>query len=355
MSAERRRLDEAVAGTAKWRRFGPYLSERQWGTVREDYSAGGEAWSYLPHDDAPKRAYRWGEDGLLGMCDNRGLLCFAVALWNGRDPILKERLFGLAGPEGNHGEDVKEEYYYEDSTPTHSYARALYKYPQTRYPYEELRARNRAASRDEAEVDLADTGAFDDDRYFDVSVVYAKAGPNDVLITITARNKGDREAPLWLLPTAFFRNVWSWGDAAARSEMGVETTTKAFTTLLAEHEHLGKVRFYLEAPDEVLATDNDTNVEALFDAPNARPWVKDAFHRYVIHGQKDAVHPGTVGSKIAGLYARRVAAGESVIIRARLEARCLIRERWILVCDVQNTALERQVLEAGVDQADVKN
>jgi hypothetical protein len=316
--AEGRRLREAVEGEAKWRRFGPYLSERQWGTVREDYSANGDAWGYFPFDHAHLRAYRWGEDGLLGLTDNRGLICFALALWNGRDPILKERLFGLAGPEGNHGEDVKEEYYYEDSTPTHSYARALYKYPQAEFPYEELRRRNRAASKLEPEIDLPDTGVFDDDRYFDVSVVYAKAGPNDVLVTIEAHNRGDQEAPLWLLPTAFFRNVWSWGDADARVELALVEVVDGVAVAETHHEHFGTIRVYWESPDEVIFTDNDTNVATLYGAENRRPWVKDAFHRHVIHGERGAVHPGSTGSKAAGVYQRRLGPGERLTFRARL-------------------------------------
>ena len=217
MTAEHRRLEEANAATQKWRRWGPYLSERQWGTVREDYSPNGDAWTYFPHDHAHLRAYRWGEDGLLGLSDNRGLVCYATALWNGKDPILKERLFGLTGPEGNHGEDVKESYYYLDSTPTHSYARALYKYPQAEFPYAHLREVNGRASRDDPEVDLPDTGIFDQDRYFDVEVTYAKAGADDVLVVVRATNRGPEAAPLWILPTFFCRNTWSWGDQSPRS------------------------------------------------------------------------------------------------------------------------------------------
>src|ERR1051326_4859189 len=309
LNAETIRLAEDAARRKNWKRWGPYLAERQWGTVREDYSADGTCWEYFPHDHARSRAYRWGEDGLLGLCDREGRLCFAWALWNGRDPILKERLFGLTNAQGNHGEDVNECYFYLDSTPTHSYCKALYKYPQAEFPYQRLVEENQRRSRNDPEFELADTGVFDSQRYFDVFVEYAKESPNDTLIRLTAINRGPDTATLHVLPTLWFRNTWSWGRAGegywpkpgiVRAESGVS----------AEHPSLG--RFHLPCapgPDgaapQWLFTDNETNTQKLFGAPNANRYVKDAFHEFVVHGNKAAVNPAGAGTKAAALYRRR--------------------------------------------------
>ncbi|MCP9439751.1 MAG: glucosidase [Nitrospira sp.] len=320
---EAQRLIEEAERKRNWKRWGPYLSERQWGTVREDYSADGTCWDYFPHDHARSRAYRWGEDGLLGMCDRRARLCFAIALWNGRDPILKERLFGLSGPEGNHGEDVKEWYFYLDSTPTHSYMKALYKYPQAEFPYRWLVEENRRRGKGDREFELTDTGIFDDHRYWDVSVEYAKASPEDLLIRLTIANRGPELAPLHLLPTLWFRNTWSWGRSG--DEYGPKPAISRLddTALLAEHHRLGRFRFTVEpvggepAPT-FLFTENETNMRKLFGVANSSPYVKDAFHDYVIHGRTEAVNPTFVGTKAAALYRLAVPAGGQVVVRARL-------------------------------------
>ena len=318
-TAEHRRLDEARLEGTKWRRWGTYLSERQWGTVREDYSRGGDAWSYFPHEHARSRAYRWGEDGLLGICDNRGLVCFAVALWNGKDRILKERLFGLSGPEGNHGEDVKEHYFYLDATPTCSYARALYKYPQAAFPYEDLLVRARAAGRHAAEPELEDTGVFDQDRYFDVLIEYAKGGPDDVLVRITATNRGPDAKTLAVLPTLWFRNTWSWDANAPKPELCAMPRAPGATlaAVSATQAHLGRFWAYFDDPGELLFTENETNAELLFGAPNASPWVKDAFHRAIVGGDRSAVSPVPRGTKCAGVHRIELAPGASKTIRFR--------------------------------------
>ena len=323
-SAEARRLDEDARREKNWKRWGPYLSERQWGTVREDYSPHGECWSYFPHDHARSRAYRWGEDGLLGLCDREGRLCFALALWNGRDPILKERLFGLTGPEGNHGEDVKECYYYLDSTPSHSWMQALYKYPQAEYPYARLVGENRARGRDVGELELADTGVFDGDRYFDVFAEYAKAGPDDVLIRIRVANRGPEAARLHLLPTLWFRNTWSWGRDGEGYWPKPSIRRDRDGSILAEHVSLGAFRLAAEplagpAP-EWLFTEHETNAERLFDVPNESPYVKDAFHAAVIEGRRDGVNPAGTGTKAAALYVLDVPAGGERAVRLRLTA-----------------------------------
>jgi hypothetical protein len=318
-SAEHLRLERAAGGGPKWRRFGTYLAERQWGTVREDYSAGGDAWGHFPFDHAHLRAYRWGEDGLLGLCDNRGLLCFAPALWNGRDPLLKERLFGLSNPEGNHGEDVKEAYYYLDNTPTHSYARALYKYPQGEFPYARLRAEAARRGRDEPEFDLHDAGVFDGGRYFDVEVTYAKADWSDVLVELRAHNRGPEPADLWVLPTFWLRNTWVWGDGGARPQFRAAPEGPEGARLASlEHPHFGRLWAYFEAPDELLFTDNETNYRALYGQPNLAPHVKDAFHRRVVRGEAGAVNAAGAGSKVAGLRRLRLPPGGTAVVRARL-------------------------------------
>jgi hypothetical protein len=263
---ERERLAEAWEGRAPWRRWGPYLAERQWGTVREDYTADGNAWDAFPHDHARSRAYRWGEDGLLGISDDQGRLCFALALWNGADPILKERLFGLAGPEGNHGEDVKEYYYFLDSTPTHSYMRALYKYPQRAFPYAALVAENRRRGKRDPEYELLDTGAFAEDRYCDVMVEYAKAAPDDLLIRITAANRGPDPAPLHLLPTLWFRNTWSWGDEHdfhGKPILRAASGNTAYRLIAASHSDLGDYTLACAGSPGLLFTENETNVATL--------------------------------------------------------------------------------------------
>jgi hypothetical protein len=325
MDAERQRLAEDARRERHWKRFGPYLAERQWATVREDYSAEGECWSYFPHDHARSRAYRWGEDGLLGFSDHLARLCFALALWNGRDPILKERLFGLTGPEGNHGEDVKEHCFYLDSTPTHSYSKALYKYPQREFPYARLVLENRRRSRLEREFEIEDTGAFDLGPYFDVFAEYAKASPNDLLVRITAANRGPEAAPLEVLPTLWFRNTWSWGRAGENHPPRPELRAEADGSIAAAHAQLGRFRLEIEpGPDgeapELLFTENETNRELLFGAPNPTPFVKDAFHAYVIGGRRDAVNPARRGTKATARFRLLVPAGGSTELRLRLVA-----------------------------------
>ncbi len=321
-TAEDLRLREDTAREKNWKRWGPYLSERQWGTVREDYSQDGSAWAYFPHSHARSRAYRWGEDGLFGITDRQCRLCFALALWNGRDPILKERLFGLSGPQGNHGEDVKELYYYLDATPTASYLQGLYKYPQAEYPYRRLIEENGRRGKHEPEFELADTGVFQGNRHFDVAVEYAKNSPEDVLIRITATNRGPEEAALWLLPTLWFRNTWGWGrDSEEHSEK--PSISASGDALLAEHPSFGSYRLVCgKAPGgtapELLFTENETNLERLFGVPNRSPYVKDAFHEYVVHGKGDAVSPARRGTKAAALYRLTIPAGKSVSIDLRL-------------------------------------
>ena len=267
MTAEERRLQEDRSRKANWKRWGPYLSERQWGTVREDYSAYGTAWEYFPHDHARSRAYRWGEDGLGGICDRHQYICFALALWNGKDPILKERLFGLTGNEGNHGEDVKEYYYYLDSTPTHSYMKFLYKYPQREFPYARLVEENRRRGKRELEFELIDTGVFDDNRYFDVAIEYAKAGPDDILIRIEATNRGPEPAPLHLLPTVWFRNTWSWGLDERRPKLRRDASAEVAAIKL-DHYYYGSRWLYCEGSPALLFTENDTNNQRIFDYEN---------------------------------------------------------------------------------------
>jgi hypothetical protein len=322
-TAEGRRLAEAHARTANWQRWGPYLSERQWGTVREDYSAGGDAWNYFPHDAARSRAYRWGEDGLLGITDRECRLCFALALWNGRDPILKERLFGLSNGQGNHGEDVKEVYYYLDSTPTHSYMKALYKYPQAPFPYDRLVAENQRRGKLDPELELIDTGVFDGGRYFDVLAEYVKAAPDDILIRITVGNRGPDPARLHLLPTLWFRNTWSWGRPTEDGDGKPRIERAPDGGLLATHVTLGRFRLVAApgpggAEPPWLFTENETNAERLFDAPDPTPCVKDAFHAYVIHGRAGAVNSQGVGTKAAAHYVLDVPAGAEVVVQLRL-------------------------------------
>ena len=318
LTGEERRLEEVRTRAQHWRRWGPYLSERQWGTVREDYSAGGTAWEYLPHDHARSRAYRWGEDGIAGISDNHQRLCFAVALWNGEDPILKERLFGLTGNEGNHGEDVKECYFYLDNTPTHSYMLYLYKYPHNAYPYARLVEENRRRTKAEPEFELLDTGVFADGRYFDVFVEYAKAGPDDVCVRITAHNRGPSKRALTVLPTLWFRNTWSWTPGSDKPEMHALPKRAGAAVVETSQATLGTRWLYCEAPDELIFTKNETNKERLFGVPNDSPYVKDAFHEYVVRGRKEAIDTGRRGTKCAARFLREVAGGRATVIRLRL-------------------------------------
>jgi hypothetical protein len=319
---EHARLQEARQRHIPWKKWGPYLSERQWGTVRENLTLKREAWDDLTHDQARSHAYRSGEDGMAGFCDDNMLLCFAVALWNGKDPILKERLFGLTNSEGNHGEDVKEYYFYLDSTPTHSYAKMLYKYPQREYPYTAIVAANRSRSRHEFEYELLDTGIFDDDRYWDVFVEYAKADPEDVLIRITVANRGPDEATIHVLPHLWFRNTW-WNHAGATKPSLGARPSQRLPIVEASHETLGPRFLYCESGGELLFTDNETNEARLFGRPNASPFVKDGINDFVVAGKRDAVNPAQRGTKSAARYVLTVAPGQSQTIRLRLTARDL--------------------------------
>ncbi|HEX5531405.1 MAG TPA: glucosidase [Methylomirabilota bacterium] len=313
-TAEEQRLHAAGDRSAYWKRWGPYLSERQWGTVREDYSPHGTAWEAFPHDHARSRAFRWGEDGLGGISDNHQRLCFAVALWNGRDPILKERLFGLTGNEGNHGEDVKEYYFYLDSTPTHSYMKYLYKYPQAEFPYGRLVEENRWRGRGAPEFELVDTGVFDQDRYFDVVVEYAKAEIDDILIRVSVTNRGPEAAECHLLPTLWFRNTWSWQAGSPRPRLAAGRAG----VIEADHESLGLRGLSVEGTPDLLFTENETNFERLYGGANATPYVKDGIDDYVVHGRREAVNPEREGTKAAAYYRLRVAPGETVSVRLRL-------------------------------------
>jgi len=321
---EQQRLLEARNPQTPWKKWGPYLSERQWGTVREDYSDNGDAWNYFTHDQARSRAYRWGEDGLGGISDDHQVLCFALALWNGNDPILKERAFGLNNSEGNHGEDVKEYYFYLDSTPTHSYMKYLYKYPQAAYPYEDLIATNRHRSKDELEYELLDTGIFNEDRYFDVFVEYAKAdGPEDILIRISVSNRGPQAAILHVLPTLWFRNTWSWSDASSkpilkRIENAGQSIVQAHHTDPLFQELLDDYYLYFDGSVPLLFTENETNNARLFAGVNASPYVKDGINNYVVHGQQDAVNPLQTGTKVSPHYQLSVEAGGTEVVRLRL-------------------------------------
>ena len=313
MDAEKMRLAADAAGEKKWKTWGPYLSERQWGTVREDYSATGDAWDYLPHDMARSRAYRWGEDGIAGVSDHSQLLAVSLALWNGHDPILKERLFGLTNREGNHGEDVKELYYYLDATPSHSYLKMLYKYPQAAFPYDDLVEESRRRGYEHPEYELLDTGVFDEDRYFDVFIEYARADVDDWLLRICVHNRGPEAAPLWLIPQVFFRNTWSWGrDARMPSIRSVDGRTLAVT-----HDDLGAFAVYAEQPSEILFTDNNTNESRVFGRDGPTGYAKDAFHRYLIDRESDAVNPARFGTKAGIVHAMHVPAGGVQTVRLR--------------------------------------
>jgi len=316
-TAEQVRLYQDRQQQAPWKKWGPYLSERQWGTVREDYSTNGDAWNYFTHDQARSRAYRWGEDGLGGICDDQQLLCFALALWNGNDPILKERLFGLTNSEGNHGEDVKEYYFYMDSTPTHSYMKYLYKYPQRAYPYGAIVTTNKQHTRQDFEYELIDTGVFDDDRYFDIFVEYAKAAPEDILIRIAIHNRGPEDASLHLLPTLWYRNTWSWVPGGVKPEM-VAYDHFEQPTIHAAHPNLGSYYLLCEGAKQLLFTENETNNERIFGLPNSSPYVKDGINNFIVHRQAFAVNPAQRGTKAAAHYLLAVPAKGSTSLCLRL-------------------------------------
>ena len=322
MTAEQQRLDEDRLKQKPWKKWGPYLSERQWGTVREDYSDNGNAWDYFSHDQSRSRAYHWGEDGLAGISDDHQLLCFALALWNGKDPILKERLFGLTNSEGNHGEDVKEYYYYLDSTPTHSYMKYLYKYPQSAFPYATIVNANRALSRQDFEYELVDTGVFNENKYFDVFVEYAKPDPEDILIQITVVNRGPVAAPLHVLPTVWFRNTWSWGGEEPRPVMHQAGDGH----VAASHHELGQRHLFAEGAPELLFTENDTNTARLFRTPNRSPYVKDGFHTFLVSGDDQAVNPDHRGTKAAAHYELTIGPGETRVLRLRLTDQAPIKD-----------------------------
>jgi hypothetical protein len=318
MSAEQIRLDEARGESASWKKWGPYLSERQWGTVREDYSEGGDAWNYFTHDQARSRAYRWGEDGIAGISDDKQRLCFALAFWNGKDPILKERLFGLTNSESNHGEDVKEYYFYLDSTPTHSYMKYLYKYPQSPFPYADLVETSCRRGRHEFEYELLDTGVFDHDRYFDVFVEYAKKSPEDILIQITVHNRGPEPAELHVLPTLWFRNQWSWFGNSPRPLLAQVDTPPEQCVLKASDPTLGCRYLYCQFGGRPLFTENETNTQRIFGVSNRTPYVKDSINDYVVDGRTDAVNPERRGTKAALHYCVMVIPGEPQVLRLRL-------------------------------------
>jgi hypothetical protein len=329
ITAEESRLEQSRSRNAHWKRWGPYLSERQWGTVREDYSPDGTAWDFFPHDHARSRTYRWGEDGIAGISDRHQLICFALAMWNGRDPILKERLFGLTGNEGNHGEDVKEYYFYLDSTPTHSYMKVLYKYPQAAFPYAKLAQENHSRDRADFEYELMDTGVFDENRYFDIFTEYAKAGTEDILIKITAINRGAVEAEVSLLPTIWLRNTWSWGSDTYRPSLRAsgplsipqEYGVPGSAVIEVEHKTYGKRWLLCEGEPQLLFTENETNAKRLFGSENRAPYVKDGINDYLVSENRAAVNPEKTGTKASALYRQRIAPSASVTLRLRLTDR----------------------------------
>ncbi len=346
MTPEHQRLQEDLRREKNWQRWGPYLSERQWGTVREDYSENGDAWGYFPHDHARSRAYRWGEDGLLGFTDRECRLCFSLALWNGKDAILKERLYGVTGPQGNHGEDVKEHYYYLDSTPTHSYSKALYKYPYDSYPYEKLVAESAKRTRLEPEYEIEDSGIFDGSRYFDVFVEYAKNDPNDIVIRITAHNRGPEEAPLHLLPTLWFRNSWIWGceheGCSLKPVLWLENGI-----VHTQHQHLEDFTFTAEKTSngvtpQWLFTENETNTPLLYGAPGSTKYYKDAFHRRVVNGEMDAVSPQNRGTKTAAWYSIIIPAGGEISVNLRLRLRPNSNEKPMVPTSADTVFIQRK-------------
>ncbi len=345
MKAEERRLEESRQRKVHWKRWGPYLSERAWGTVREDYSAHGTAWDYLPHDHSRSKAYRWNEDGLAGVSDRHQLICFAVSLWNGRDPILKERPFGLTGSEGNHGEDVKDYYFYLDSTPTHSYMKYLYKYPQAEFPYARLVEENHRRDKLSPEFELIDTGIFDDNRYFDVFVEYAKAGVEDMLIRINVVNRGPEAAELHVLPTLWFRNTWSWNGDSAKPQLrrgdGV-TMGQSEAVVEVHHQAYGRRYLYCQGAHQLLFTENDTNVRRLYGHENGSAYFKDGINDYVVNGREDAVNPGQTGTKAAAHYRLSVEPGETVTLRLRLTETEVVSDGGAPFADFDQVVAARQ-------------
>ncbi len=331
-TAEYQRLVDHRHRIANWKKWGPYLSERAWGTVREDYSPDGSAWNYFPHDHARSRAYRWGEDGIGGICDRYQYLCFATALWNGKDPILKERLFGLSGPEGNHGEDPKEYWFYLDNTPTHSYMKMLYKYPQAEFPYAELVAENGRRGFLDLEYELLDTGVFENNRYFDVFIEYAKVDPDDIMAKVTVINRGAEAAVCWVLPTLWFRNTWSWGypqgpagDVSDKPQLKQTQNQPEIAVVRADHPAGGTAYLYAERPQKLLFTENETNTHGLYNQTNSSPYVKDAIHRFLVNGEVGAVNPAGSGTKVAVLYRAELQPAVPKIFRLRLSSRPLSR------------------------------
>jgi len=342
VTQEEKRLQEARERKAHWKRWGPYLSERAWGTVREDYSSYGTAWDHCPHEQARSKAYRWNEDGLAGISDRHQYLCFAVALWNGKDPILKERLFGLTGGEGNHGEDVKEYYFYLDSTPTHSYMKYLYKYPQAAFPYARLVEENRRRDRRSLEYELINTGVFDEDRYFDVFVEYAKGGAEDILVRITVVNRGHDSAQLHLLPTLWFRNTWSWNGKEPRPNLH-KLEGSSPVAVEVNHPILGQRRLYCEGSPELLFTDNETNHLRLYGVANGSPYVKDGINNYIVQGVKEAINPAQAGTKVAAHYPLTIGPGETATLRMRFSDSSLsLPAEDLLTGDFDRIFSERQ-------------
>ena len=318
MTTEKQRLQENRERKAYWTRWGCYVAERQWGTVREDYSEDGSAWDYFSHEQSLSRAYRWGEDGIAGICDNHQRLCFALAFWNEQDPIIKEKMFGVTSSQGNHGEDVKEYYFYLDNTPTHSYMKYLYKYPQTEYPYARLVKENQNRGFEDAEFELLETGIFDEDKYFDIFIEYAKESDEDILIKVTAHNRGDEEKPLHMLPTLWFRNTWSWYEDADKPELKVYSQKEGYSIIRATHPSLGERWLYCNQPHGLLFTENETNNKLLFGSENASPYVKDGINNYVVQGEKEAVNPDKTGTKFSAHYQLSIPPGESRTIELRL-------------------------------------
>ncbi len=360
LTSERLRLQEDHERRVYWKRWGPYLSERAWGTVREDYSPYGTAWDYLPHDQARSKAFRWGEDGLGGICDHHQHMCFALAFWNGRDPILKERLFGLTGEEGNHGEDVKEYYYYLDNTPTHSYMKFLYKYPQAAYPYTQLVEENKRRDKSDPEYELIDTGVFDEDRYFDVFIEYAKATADDILIRISVVNRGPESATLDLLPTLWFRNIWSWfpgidrpslqlheshGTSPDYAVIDVQSSRTQNDAQVATGTYLGPRWLYCDGSPVLLFTENETNNERLYGSANSTPYVKDSINDYIVQGKQDAINPAHTGTKVAAHYHLPLAAGETRTIYLRLSDRA--PEDWLPFDESFDETFTQRIQEAG--------
>ena len=348
---EKARLKEEVENKTPWKKWGPYLSERQWGTVREDYSENGDAWNYFPHDHARSRTYRWGEDGIAGFSDDRQLICFALSLWNGKDPIIKERLFGLNNSEGNHGEDVKEYYFYLDSTPTHSYMKYLYKYPQCAYPYNDLVETNRRRGSDELEYELLDTGIFNENRYFDVLVEYAKSSPEDILIRLTIHNRGPEASSLHLAPTLWFRNTWFANADEEIPELKQVSLDKTSGVVKVSHKEMGEWLFHASETKDLLFTNNETNNERIWGTPNQTPYVKDGIQNYLVNNQKDAVNPDKTGTKAAAYYMLDIESGKSKTLNLRLSKTALSNKKTSVHTRVFGNAFD-EIFKARLDEAD---